>query len=57
MKKVLSFFTIVLLFVSCRKEVQNEEMPAVNDEQVEELVYINYGELIDKEGTIYDGIR
>lgn len=47
MKNLLSLLLIALLFVSCKEEVKNDEMPAVNDEQVEELAYMSYGEEID----------
>lgn len=47
MKNILSVLIIALLFVACKEEVKNEEMPAVNDEQVEELAYMSYGEEIN----------
>jgi hypothetical protein len=51
MKKViLGLFTIAFL-VGC-KEQNQEETPAINEEQVQEMVYMDYGATFSKEGAI-----
>jgi hypothetical protein len=39
---ILGLFAISLL-VGCKEQKQEEEMPAINDEQVQEMAYMDYG--------------
>jgi hypothetical protein len=39
---ILGIFALALL-VGCKEQNQEEEMPAVNDEQVQEMAYLDYG--------------
>ncbi len=44
MKQLLVCFVAVLAMVSCKEtEQKEEEMPAVNDEQLQEVAYMEYG--------------
>jgi len=51
MKHLLVVIFITLAITGCRNENENEEMPAVNDEQLDEVAYSNYGATINKEDT------
>lgn len=52
-------------FVACKEEVNEDATPAVNDEQVEEVAYMSYGDKIDatdaieaaKLGSFYEGMK
>jgi hypothetical protein len=39
---IIGFFAFALL-VGCKEQIQEEEMPAINDAQVEEMAYMDYG--------------
>ncbi|WP_124980561.1 DUF4920 domain-containing protein [Nonlabens xiamenensis] len=43
MRSLLSVLLVMTLLTSCKEENKEEEMPAINDEQVEEIAYMNYG--------------
>ncbi|AZQ44535.1 DUF4920 domain-containing protein [Nonlabens ponticola] len=49
MKYFITLFIVAIAITSCRNESEQEEMPAVNDEQVEEVAYLSYGDEIDDE--------
>ena len=65
MKKLIIGFFALSLLVACKEQKDVEEdMPAVNDEQVQEMAYLDYGaKITDKDvidaielRTIYDGM-
>lgn len=43
MKHFLVGFVALLAIVACKEPKQEEETPAVNDEQLEEVAYLDYG--------------
>lgn len=47
MKKIFIILLAATTFVACKEEVKQDETPAVNDEQVQEMAYMSYGEKID----------
>lgn len=49
MKHLFTLFLMIIVFSSCRENTENEEIPAVNEEQLEEIAYISYGEKIHDE--------
>jgi hypothetical protein len=46
MKYLIGIIFITLTFSSCRNAEENEETPALNEEQLEEVAYLSYGENI-----------
>ncbi|WP_298954645.1 DUF4920 domain-containing protein [uncultured Nonlabens sp.] len=65
MKKLFIVFFTMSLFVACKEQKDvEEEVPAVNDEQVQEMAYLDYGvKITDKDvidalelRAIYDGM-
>jgi hypothetical protein len=46
MKYLIGIIFITLTFSSCRDAEENEETPALNEEQLEEVAYLSYGENI-----------
>lgn len=46
MKHILTTIFVTLAILSCRNVESEEEMPAVNEEQLREVAYANYGETI-----------
>ncbi len=44
MKYLIPFLSIVLLMTSCRETNEVEEVPAVNEDQLEEVAYLSYGD-------------
>ena len=65
MKKILMIILATTAFVACKEEIKEDQVPAVNDEQVEEVAYMSYGERIDptsaieaaKLGAFYEGMK
>ncbi|MGB3590555.1 MAG: DUF4920 domain-containing protein [Nonlabens sp.] len=47
----LSIFLATSLF-SCKEENKTDEMPAVNDEQVEEMAFLSYGEKFSSDQAV-----
>ncbi len=43
MKQFISGIFALLVVIGCKEQKQEEEMPAVNDEQVQEMAYMDYG--------------
>ncbi|MEN8817411.1 MAG: DUF4920 domain-containing protein [Nonlabens sp.] len=43
MKRFITGVFALTLLVGCKEPKQEEEMPAVNDEQVQEMAYMDYG--------------
>jgi uncharacterized protein YneF (UPF0154 family) len=43
MKQFISVIFALFLLIGCKEQKQEEEMPAVNDEQVQEMAYMDYG--------------
>lgn len=48
---IIGAFALTLL-VGCKEPKQEEEMPAVNDEQVQEMAYMDYGASFTNENVI-----
>jgi len=46
MKYLLPLIFITLTIIGCRDTEETDEMPAVNEEQLEEVAYLSYGENI-----------
>ena len=65
MKNIYLVLCAAISFVACKEEVKTELIPAVNEEQVEELAYMSYGAKIDakdaieafKLGSFYEGMK
>ncbi len=47
MKHLIPFLAVILLITSCRETNEVEEVPAVNDDQLEEVAYLQYGDAIN----------
>lgn len=43
MKQLIIGIFAISLLVGCKEQKQEEEMPAINDEQVQEMAYMDYG--------------
>ncbi|WP_213521617.1 DUF4920 domain-containing protein [Nonlabens sp.] len=43
MKQLITGVFAIFLLLGCKEQKQEEEMPAINDEQVQEIAYMNYG--------------
>ncbi len=52
MKHLFTLIFITLAFSSCRESSETDKMPAVNDEQLEEVAYLKYGDLINEDDAI-----
>lgn len=52
MKYLIILFFITLAITGCRETSESDEMPAVNEEQLEEVAYLKYGNNIDDSNTI-----
>ncbi|WOI23829.1 DUF4920 domain-containing protein [Nonlabens ulvanivorans] len=65
MKKIVFSLLAAAAMVGCKEEVKVDMTPAVNDEQVQEMAYMSYGEKIDasdaieavKLGSFYEGMK
>jgi len=65
MKNLILLLLIITAFVACKEEVKEDQIPAINDAQVEEVAYMSYGEKIDatdvmeatKLGSFYEGMK
>ena len=66
MRNIVLLLFITITFLSCKEEVKEDEIPAVNDTQVEEVAYMmSYGEKIDLRdaieavelGTFYNSMK
>lgn len=44
--KAIYITLVAIALLSCRDAVSQDETPAINDEQVQEMVYMNYGQVI-----------
>ncbi|PQJ32799.1 DUF4920 domain-containing protein [Nonlabens arenilitoris] len=52
MKKIVLLLLAAAAVVGCKEEVKEDMTPAVNDEQIQEMAYMSYGEKIDASNAI-----
>ncbi|GAK97083.1 hypothetical protein JCM19294_589 [Nonlabens tegetincola] len=52
MKTYLPLFFIIFSIIGCKETQKETDIPAVNDEQVEEMAYMSYGSKITAENAI-----
>ena len=52
MKHVILLFLTIMATASCREESQEQDLPALNQDQMEEVAYLNYGATIGQENSL-----
>ncbi len=55
MKHLIALLFITLIITGCRNEDREEETPALNEEQLDEVAFTSYGSSITKEDVILSG--
>ena len=55
MKHLFALFFIPLTIIGCRDAQENEEIPAVNEDQLEEVAFTNYGATVTANETMKSG--
>ncbi|PRP66747.1 DUF4920 domain-containing protein [Nonlabens agnitus] len=55
MKHLFALFFITLTIVGCRDAQENDETPAVNEDQLEEVAFTNYGDDVTADSYIKSG--